>query len=123
MLEKWVRSEEVRAVTDQYVSPTLNTNLARMIVEVAERKIMGTIHLSGSSHISRHEFAIMLARRFNFNESLVLSARSDALGWVARRPRDSSLNVSKALQRLNNKPISIQAALDEFHAECVGIHR
>jgi dTDP-4-dehydrorhamnose reductase len=117
MLDKWARSEEVRAVTDQYVSPTLNTNLARMLLEVAERRITGTIHLSGSSRNSRHEFAIMLARRFNFNQSLVVAVRSDSIGWVARRPRDSSLNVSKALQWLNNKPISIQAALEEFHAE------
>jgi dTDP-4-dehydrorhamnose reductase len=117
MLDKLASSEEVRAITDQYVSPTLNTNLAHMLLEVAERKITGRIHLSGSSRMSRHEFAIMLSRRFNFNESLVVAARSDALGWVARRPRDSSLNVSKALQCLNNKPIPIQAALDEFHAE------
>ena len=117
MLDKWSHSEETKAIIDQYVSPTLNTNLARMLIEVAERRTTGTIHLSGSSRITRHEFAIMLARRFNFNESLVLAARSDALEWIARRPRDSSLNVSKALQLLSNKPMSIQSALDEFHGE------
>jgi len=59
----------------------------------------------------------MLAQKFNFDTSLVVPARSDTIGWVARRPHDSSLDVSNALQRLNNKPLSIDAALDEFHAE------
>ena len=117
MLDKWGRSEEIRAVTDQYLSPTLNTNLAAMLLEVVERKTRGTIHLSGSTRLSRHGFAVMLAQKFNFDTSLVVPARSDTIGWVARRPHDSSLDVSNALEKLNNKPLSMDAALDEFHAE------
>jgi len=117
MLDKWTKSEEVKAVTDQYVSPTLNTNLARMLIEVAERRTTRTIHLAGSSRLSRHEFALILARKFHFDEHLVVAATSESLNWVAQRPRDSSLNVSKALQQLNNKPLPAQAALEEFQAE------
>ena len=117
MLDKWAKSEEVKAATDQYVSPTLNTNLARMLVEVAERRITRTIHLSGSSRLSRYEFALMLAQKFHFDERLVVAETSDSLGWVAKRPRDSSLNVSKALQQLSNKPLTAQAAVEEFQAE------
>ena len=120
MLQRWSRSEEVRAVTDQYVSPTLNTDLARMLLEVAERRIRGTIHLSGRTRISRHGFATLLAQRFAVNKSLIVPSRSDALGWVARRPRDSSLDVSRALEELDNKPVPIRAAIDEFLAEARG---
>jgi dTDP-4-dehydrorhamnose reductase len=29
----------VKALVDQYVSPTLNTNLAQMLIEIAERRL------------------------------------------------------------------------------------
>jgi len=119
MLNKWRQHEEVKAVTDQFVSPTLNINLAQMLLEVAERRITGTIHLSGSTRMSRHEFAMMLARKFNFDEALVMAATSVSLGWLALRPRDSSLDVSKASHELGNKPFPIEAALDKFYEETI----
>ena len=58
----WAYSElrsgrQVTVVSDQYCSPTLNSDLARMLLEVAERHTPGTIHLAGASRLSRYEFA------------------------------------------------------------------
>ena len=115
----WVHSklaanEPVKVVTDQFASPTLNTHLARMLLEVAERRITGVLHVAGSSRISRYEFAIMLAKQFGFKESLVSPIQADATVWNARRPRDSSLNVTKAQGVLSCKPVALGEALKEF---------
>jgi dTDP-4-dehydrorhamnose reductase len=37
--------------------------------------------------------------------------------WVAKRPRDSSLNTSKAQQTLKHKPLQIQEALERLKSE------
>lgn len=115
----WVHSklaanQPVRVVTDQFASPTLNTHLARMLLEVAERRIIGILHVAGSSRISRYEFAVMLAKRFGFSENLVTPIQAETAGWKAMRPHDSSLNVTKAQRILTNKPVALDDALKEF---------
>jgi dTDP-4-dehydrorhamnose reductase len=118
----WVHSklaanEQIKVVTDQFASPTLNTHLAKMLLEVAERRIQGILHVAGSTRISRYEFAVMLAKQFGFNENLLTPVQAEATGWKARRPLDSSLNVSKAQKLLTNTPTPLSKALEEFAGE------
>ena len=109
--------EKISVVADQYATPTISNNLARMLLEVAERRINGVYHLSGSTRINRYDFAVLLARRLSLNENLLTPTKAEAVGWIARRPFDSSLNVAKAQNDLHNKPNSLNEALDEFAAE------
>jgi dTDP-4-dehydrorhamnose reductase len=39
LIQNLERGSEVKALVDQYVSPTLNTNLAQMLIEIAERRL------------------------------------------------------------------------------------
>ncbi|MGI0010298.1 MAG: hypothetical protein ACREAE_02735 [Nitrosopumilaceae archaeon] len=36
------------------------------------------------------------------------------MNWIAKRPKDSSLDVSKALSILNEKPLAIEQSFDYF---------
>lgn len=111
------RGKEVKVLTDQYVSPTLNANLAEMLLEIAERKITGILHTAGATRVSRHEFALKLAEAFNLNINLIKPAKMNEIPWRAKRPRDSSLNVSKASALLNTKPLKINQALEIMRSE------
>jgi len=111
------QGKEVKILTDQYVSPTLNTNLAEMLLEIAERKIAGSLHTAGARRVSRHEFAVKLAEVFNLDMDLVKPAKMDEMSWKAKRPRDSSLNVSKALTLLSQKPLEPNQALEMMRKE------
>ena len=44
-------------VIDRWNSLTLSMNLVEMILEIAERRLMGIYHLAGAIRISRYEFA------------------------------------------------------------------
>ena len=114
LLNKLKRKEKVKIVTDQWNSPTLNTNLANMILEVLERKLTGIFHLAGATRISRHEFARLLAENFSLDENLITPVSSEEIKWIAKRPKDSSLNVNKAYQALKNKPLKIHEALEKM---------
>lgn len=102
---------EVRVVVDQFASPTLNINLAEMLMEIAERGLAGIFHAAGATRISRYEFAIKLAEAFGLGSNLIKPVKMDEIPWRARRPKDSSLDVSRARSMLNAKPLELDSAL------------
>jgi dTDP-4-dehydrorhamnose reductase len=63
-------SQQIRVAEDQYCSPTLNSHLAVMLLEVAERQLPGIIHLAGASRLSRYQFALEIADEFRFDRKL-----------------------------------------------------
>ncbi|RSN77486.1 dTDP-4-dehydrorhamnose reductase [Candidatus Methanodesulfokora washburnensis] len=117
VIDKLRKGEKVRALTDQWNSPTLNVNLAEMIVEIAERRLLGTFHLAGATRISRYDFARLIARKFNLDERLIQPIASNEISWIAQRPRDSSLNVEKASRTLKIKPLDIHRSLEILRSE------
>ena len=117
LLKKLKNKERVKIVKDQITSPTLNTSFTLMLKEAIERRLTGVIHLADASQISRYEFSIALARVFNLNESLITSISMNELKWKAKRPKNSSLNVKKAMKLLNNKPLTVYEALRRLKEE------
>lgn len=105
------QGKEVKILTDQYVSPTLNTNLAEMLLEIAERRITGILHTAGATRANRHEFAKKLAKIFDLDTNLIKPTKMNEISWKAKRPKDSSLNVNKADVLLNAKPLKLNQAL------------
>lgn len=104
-------------ITDQYTSPTYVPNLSRMLIEISSRNIQGMLHVSGATRISRYEMAEMVAEKLNLDNKLLRPTNMDAMNWTARRPKDSSLDVSKAASLLREKPMTVQQGLDLFIEE------
>ena len=117
LIENLNQGKEIKVLTDQYVSPTLNTNLAEMLLEIAERNRTGTLHTAGATRVNRHEFALELARVFNLNRDMIKPAKTSEMSWKAKRPRDSSLNVNKASTLLDSKPLKLNHALERMKKE------
>jgi dTDP-4-dehydrorhamnose reductase len=117
VLSKLKNKEQAKVFVDQWNSPTLNTNLAEMTLEVLERKLTGVYHLSGASRINRYDFALALAKTFSLDESLLIPTRMKDLTFPAKRPKDSSLDTTKAEKALRNKPIGISEALGKMKNE------
>ena len=109
--------EEVKIVTDQFITPTLNTNLAKMLLGVAERELKGIFHLAGATRVSRYDFALRIAKEFELDESLITPSRMAEMKWIASRPKDSSLDTSKASKYLKEKPYDLDKALENLKGE------
>jgi dTDP-4-dehydrorhamnose reductase len=108
--------KKLNVVTDQYASPTLNTNLAAMLLEISERKLQGIYHVAGRDRIDRYAMASELADVFGLDKTLLTPVKSSSLNWLAKRPEDSSLNVNKAFRELTTKPLYLDKALIEMKA-------
>ncbi|MDE1831924.1 MAG: dTDP-4-dehydrorhamnose reductase [Thaumarchaeota archaeon] len=104
-------------ITDQYTSPTYVPNLSRMLIEISSRKIQGILHVSGATRISRYDMAGMVADKLDLDKKLLRPTSMNNMNWTAKRPRDSSLDVSKAASLLKEKPMGIQQGLDLFIEE------
>jgi dTDP-4-dehydrorhamnose reductase len=117
LLNSLKSGKEVRVVTDQFITPTLNTNLAKMVLEAADRRLCGVLNLAGATRISRYDYAQDLAREFDLDASLILPSRMADLMWAAKRPIDSSLDTSKARAELMEKPLPLNEALRTLKAE------
>lgn len=108
---------QVKVLTDQYVSPTLNTNLSNMLLEIVKRRLTGILHTAGASRVSRYDFAIELAKVFRLDLKFIKQAKMGEMTWDAKRPRDSSLDVSRCMALLNSKPLEISEALTTMMAQ------
>ena len=117
LIDKLKNREEVKIVTDQFITPTLNTNLAKMLLEVVERELKEIFHLAGATRVSRYEFALQIADTFGLDGSLIIPSRMTEMKWIASRPKDSSLDTSKAPRYLNEKPYDLDRALEILKEE------
>ena len=117
LIETLRKGERVKIVNDQWNTPTLNSNLAEMTLEVIERHLTGIYHLCGATRVSRLEFADLIAEVFGLDKSLIDSVLSSQFTWSAKRPMDSSLDTSKAQMTLTHKPLEMHDALKKLKFE------
>ena len=113
----WVKenlesNKETPALIDQFTSPTFVPNLSNMLIEVTEKKISGIIHLTGATRISRFQVAEIIAERLDLDKTLLKPTKIEHMNWIAQRPKDSSLDISKANEILDEKPQEIKYSLD-----------
>ena len=112
-------NKKINILEDQFTSPTYVPNLSKMILEITSRSLEGFFHLSGSTKISRFEFAKMIATKLNLDLSLLNPVKIDTMPWKANRPLDSSLNISKINAILKTKPYTIKQSLDDYALQFV----
>jgi dTDP-4-dehydrorhamnose reductase len=117
ILENLSARKEINLAMDWHGCPTLNTNLGEMILSAVSKGISGVLHTSGVTRVSRYEFAVALAGEFDLDDTLIRSVRLDDLPIKARRPADSSLDVSLAFKSLGSKPMRMGDALRVMRQE------
>ena len=112
--ENLEKNQQINVLVDQFTSPTYVPNLSKMIIEITTRQIVGILHISGASKISRYEFAEQIADKLSLDKKLINPSSMNDMNWIAMRPKDSSLDVSKANEILNEKPQTIKESLEFF---------
>ena len=114
VIENLQKQKQIDVLIDQFTSPTYIPNLSRMLIEISERRITGIIHAAGASKISRYQMASMVSDKLNLDDTLLKQISMNKMKWVAQRPKDSSLDVSRASTILNEKPQKIDQSLNLF---------
>ena len=116
LVEKLRAGELVKALVDQYTSPTQASLLAKAVLEIVEEGLEGVFHVVGE-RMSRYEFAVRVAEALGLDKSLIQRAEMREMRWVARRPKDSSLNCEETRRRVKTDFHSTHVALKTLKEE------
>ena len=113
----WLKSnlcenKTLNLVDDQYRTPTLVMDLIRSIKSVAILKKYGIFHITSGEDLSIFDIASIVVNYYNFDYNLINKIQSDHLNQIAKRPKNSGLNISKATKELNFIPTNFKKSLN-----------
>jgi dTDP-4-dehydrorhamnose reductase len=117
IVDKLKRKESVKAVRDQYGSPTFADNLAEALLRLAMNPANGIFHTAGRSCLSRYEFAVKIAGLFHYPVGLIEPVFSSEFKQVAQRPKNTCLKVEKAEHALGMKFLTAEEGIREMQGQ------
>ena len=121
VLDKLAKKETVKAVTDQFSSPTFADNLAVAILKLLGYQKNGIFHTAGRSCISRYDFARKMATTFGYQENLIQPITSTDFKQVAKRPQNSCLNVDTAEKALGMRFLTADEGIRQMMSQAVSV--
>lgn len=106
---------QINALEDQFSSLMFVNDFAEIILKLIKMNINGTYNIASCKKINKFEFAKKIAQVFSLDEDLILPITTEELfkkiGRKAKRPKDVSLNISKAREELGIDAPSIENGL------------
>lgn len=94
---------------DVYFSPLHVDNLSLIIEQIIKNPIYGLYHCTSSDYISKYEFGIEMAEKFQITDSNINRVSIDTVQLRARRPKNMALNSDKLSKKLH---YDIPSAID-----------
>jgi len=89
-------NKKINLFTDQFFSPISTYNYAEALIKILKSDFTGLINIAGPERLSRYEFAKKVADVFSLDANLLNPIKIEDLNEDAKRPRDTSLDISKA---------------------------
>src|SRR5712664_2228187 len=111
VVDRLKRNEMVRAVRDQYSSPTFADDLAEALLRLARHPDNGIFHVAGRSCLTRYELAVKLAEIFGYPTHMVQPTLTGEFKQLAERPKNSCLIVEKAEKALGMKFLTVEEGI------------
>lgn len=96
MIRKLRAGQPVPVFVDEYRTPVPVSDLAAALWELAENDVTGVINLGGCEKVTRYEMGEIICRELNLPAGLLVKTRMADVPLPAARPRDVSLDISRA---------------------------
>jgi dTDP-4-dehydrorhamnose reductase len=112
MIKSLSEQKRVDVFSDQFYSPISTYNYARVLIEILNSNFIGIINITGPERLSRYEFAKKVASAFNLDPSLLNPIKIRDLKESAERPRDTSLDISKAKSLFGNIFLDVSSGIE-----------
>lgn len=107
MLARLQQGGHIAVFHDQYRTPGLASNMAAAIWELARSDFRGVLHVAGATRCSRYEMARLVCRFAGLDEALLQATSMFDAPTSAPRPRDVSLDCTRAQSFLRTKLLGI----------------
>jgi dTDP-4-dehydrorhamnose reductase len=106
--------KSVDPFSDQFNTPTLIDDLVKVILKIIDKDISGLYHATGKTCLNRYQFAILLAKRFSYDVSLIHSVTKLEKKQNAPRPISTCLDSIKLENTLNFSFSDIYSGIDSI---------
>jgi dTDP-4-dehydrorhamnose reductase len=111
LIHELENGRQVRVVDDQFGNPTLADDLAYAILKIVAMERDGLFHIAGPELLSRHQFAVKLAKFFGFDKKLIVPVKTAGLKQPAPRPLRSGFITLKAETQLGIKMSNVEQGM------------
>lgn len=112
MIKTLKEGKDLTLFTDEYRTPASGDSAAEGL-EMALKKIKGTIHLGGKEKISRYDFGVLLQDILKIGDGKIIPRKQREVQFPAPRPPDVSLDSGKAFI-LGYRPLSLREELEKI---------
>ena len=112
VLNSLKNSQKIHAFTDQFNTPTLVDDMAKAILQIFTKDKFGLFNAVGATCLSRYQFALKLADRFNLDKNLIIPTSSVGKKQIAPRPPNGCLDNSKIVNDIGFKFSDIDTGID-----------
>jgi len=110
-----VSGKRINGFTDVYFCPLLVNDLAHLFMEMIGKRMNGLYHVVSRECISKYEFGVALAKKFNLDEGLISPISVSDAGLKAARSPRLTLSTTKLSNALGKSPPDIAAGLERYH--------
>lgn len=121
-LAEWVfnklsSGEVIKGFTDAIFSPLLATDLAALLIKLIQIDCKGIYHVVNPYGISKYDFAVALARQFDFPPEHVIPASIVDAGLRAARSPNLNLDPSKLMTVVKDEIPDHETGIQRFHRQ------
>ena len=107
--------KRVMGFTDVYFCPLLANHLARVFLKMLASDLNGLYHVVSRDCFSKYDFGMMIAQRFDLDESLITPSSVEAAGLKAARSPKLTLRTDKLTQDLGESPPGLSTGIKHFY--------
>ena len=111
ILNKLKNNKQIDLFSDVFFTPILVDELSKRTQQLIDSNATGIFNIVSSKRISKYEFGIKLANRFNLNAGLINGVSINDRKNLVKRPKDMSLSNAKLCRVLNCEIASLDEQL------------
>ena len=110
-----LEGRQVMGFTDVYFCPLLVNDLAALFLRMLALGLSGLYHVVSRDCISKYEFGVRMARRFDLDPNLITPVSVSQAGLTAARSPNLTLRVDKLSQALGAPPPGLTEGIERFY--------
>src|SRR6185436_989517 len=109
--------KNVNGFTDVIFCPMFVNHLSQTLLEMLEKDLHGLYHVVGAQAMSKYQFGVEIARRFQLRESLIVPKSVEGSDLTARRSHNLWLSIHKLSTDLGHEIPDFSTGLDGFYTQ------
>jgi dTDP-4-dehydrorhamnose reductase len=110
-------NKSMSGFTDVKFCPMLVNDTARTLVKMLQKNLKGLYHLAGPQAMSKYQFGVEIARKFNLREAGISPKSINTSSLNARRSNNLCLSINKISTDLGEALPEFSTGLNEFYLQ------